>query len=71
MPRERTSEVFVHDNTGTYCPDHIPAAMRRRLGDDDIQTWLTYEGGWTEPLICDVCKLAIPVYIDGDEDDEV
>lgn len=70
------SEVFVCGSTNeqgeraTFCPDCIPEGVRKNLGEDFVDTWRTYEGGWTSPPICQVCKLAIPVIIDGNMDSE-
>lgn len=41
-----------------------------RLGDGDVETWCYLSDGWTAGPICDECRLAIPVYVDGREGDE-
>lgn len=62
----RHPEVFVHNYQGkTYCPDCIPEELKPRLGEPEVKTWRTYEGGWKEPLVCSVCSLSIPIYVDG------
>jgi len=62
-------EVFVHDEKhGTFCDACIPAELRARLGDDDVSTWRYLSDGWIKAPICSVCRLAIPVVVDGVEE---
>jgi hypothetical protein len=73
---EDDGKVFVcgsineQGERATFCPDCIPKSVADNLGEDFVDTWRTYEGGWTSPPICQVCKLAIPVIIDGNTSEE-
>lgn len=64
---ERTF-VSGRDGAGrnkTYCPDCIPKAVLKRMGDDGVDTWKTGSHGWSKAPVCDKCKITIPVYVDG------
>lgn len=71
--------VFVHGRTGwvamgqiatgTYCADCIPPWVD--LGDEYVDTWRYLDDGWTGPIVCDVCMLAIPIIINGNKACEV
>lgn len=62
--------IFVHGrvglHVGTYCSDCIPERLRERLGDGDVDTWEEFSDGWLTAPVCQVCKLSIPVYCDGE-----
>ncbi len=68
--------VFVHGSInergkrGTFCPDCIPDEVRKNLGESFVDTWEIHSDGWMKPIVCQVCKLSIPVIIDGVEEDE-
>lgn len=71
MPRKKHDDrIFVIAPNGmTYCHDDIPASLKRRLGDADVDVWREYSTGWTGAPVCDICHLSLPVYIDADEDE--
>lgn len=58
--------LFVTTPEGALCDDCIPAELRARMGDDDVEVWEEGSGGWIAPVICKECKLSIPVYVDGE-----
>lgn len=33
--------------------------------DSDVSAWEFWSHGWLGPCVCRVCKLSLPVYIDG------
>ena len=58
--------LFVAEEEGAYlCSDCIPASLD--LGDPAVEVWEEFSDGWTGPCVCRVCKLSIPVYVDGQE----
>lgn len=76
--RSRNSHIFVCGsvspdrtvNPKTYCPDCIPESVRAHLGEQWVDTWELYSDGWCEAPICDVCRMAIPVYVNRTRDGE-
>lgn len=64
-----SGNVFVCDSeAGIFCSDCIPDDLD--ISDEDVQTWEEHSGGWISPVICQVCKLSIPVYVDGEGEDD-
>lgn len=59
-------EPFIHSSAETICPDCLTDLERARLGDVEVEVWETYSEGWVAPPICNRCRLAIPVYVNGD-----
>lgn len=57
--------IFVALDNDFLCEDCLPADLRARLGDEDVQVWGEYSSGWTEPVICRDCRRSIPVFVNG------
>jgi hypothetical protein len=55
----------------TYCPDCTPRGVRKNMGEWWVDTWEVGSSGWTDVPVCDVCRVAILVYVDGEEGSEV
>lgn len=52
---------------GFLCSDCIP--LETDISDDEVEVWEEGSHGWTGPVICNDCKLSIPVYVDAQENE--
>lgn len=59
---------IAHEGGGYTCEDCWTPEQRASAGDDDVEVWREHTDGWTAPVVCKVCKLSIPVYVDGEVD---
>lgn len=57
--------IFVAVSDGFICGPCLPDGVDPE--DQDVEVWDLWSSGWTGPCVCKVCKLSIPVYIDGDD----
>ena len=53
--------------TATYCPDCIPDKLKKKLGEDYVDTWEEFSDGWVSAPICDNCHTAIRVVVNMDK----
>lgn len=52
--------------SATYCPSCIPQNLKSKLGESWIDTWEIGDRGFIAAPVCQVCKVAIAVHIDGE-----
>lgn len=56
---------FVANEDDTYyCGDCLPPEIYP--GDPDVEVWEFYSTGWLAPCMCKICKLSLPIYLDGE-----
>lgn len=60
--------VSSEHRTATYCPDCLPPDILKNLGEDWVDTWEIESDGWVSAPVCDACKVAIRVYVNGKEE---
>ncbi len=63
--RGTSSIVICTTKSAIYCPDCIPPEVLENIGEDWVDTWRIESDGWVSAPICDVCRVAIRVYVDG------
>jgi hypothetical protein len=64
-------DIFVAHDDGTFECEPCAAAKGIDFGDDDVNTWEVGGGGWLGPVVCCACKLSIPVYVNGNDEEEL
>ncbi len=52
---------------GVFCMDCAPNEVVENSGESFVDLWEEGSDGWVAAPICEICKLAIPVYVDGEE----
>jgi hypothetical protein len=65
-PTKDEHEIFVFTNDRFLC-ESCAADAGVDLSLDEVQVWEEYSSGWTAPVLCAVCALSIPVYVDAEE----
>ena len=81
LSEEDGPTFFINDYKGkNYCPECAeeafgadwPSGESSKLDGSDPGDccWETFTTGWTGPVVCSVCKMSIPVYVDGKEGEQ-
>jgi hypothetical protein len=69
--RGQRSGHFIATADGFVCEDCFTPEELHTLGDEDVEVWEEGSHDWTGPVVCDRCKIQIPVYVDGGSTSEV
>lgn len=54
---------FAVINSEFICEDCLLPSEKKRLGSDEVDVWDEYSDGWNGPVMCNRCKLSLPVYV--------
>jgi hypothetical protein len=61
------SDVNVGGKAGGFlCSECM--SLETDISSTEVEVWREYTTGWTGPVICNVCLLSIPVYVDAEID---
>ena len=61
---------FIHDGDEFVCGDCNHRLKLHDVSLDTTEVWEWFSNGWLGPCVCRVCKLSIPVILDGDSEVE-
>lgn len=63
---DNEQEILVYTNNRFLC-ETCAKEEGVDLSLDEVQVWELYSSGWTGPVICAVCTLSLPVFVDAEE----
>lgn len=65
---KKNDDWFIAEPRGKFvCAEcnAEPGGPHHDPSDDRVEVWPYYSDGWTAPCICRMCKLSLPIYVNG------